>query len=188
MKAIMTSLVLTLTFSISNALAGALEDRYPPMPAKEEYARTAVHLAHLLGGTAMRVANTHSMEPVITSADLLVLKPVALSDLRIGDIIVYRRQFDGGMLIGHRVVSMRARSVETKGDNLWKKDDDLVTQTMLVGRVELVVNGQTGEIRDMLASHEGEFVSMETLELRHGGTPALPDSGFRDSPVVSAGP
>lgn len=168
MKAIITSLVLTLTLSIGNALAGPLEERYPPKPAKDEYARKAVYLAQLLGGSAMRVADTRSMEPVITSEDLLVLKPVDLADLTVGDIIVYRRTFEGGMLIGHRVVTVRPRSVETKGDNVWKKDEDLVTRTMLVGRVELIVDGQTGEIRDMLASHDGDLVSLESLEVRHG--------------------
>jgi|ADGO01.1.fsa_nt_gi signal peptidase I len=145
MRAIVAGLALAL--SSESTLAG-VEKFNPPVPAKAEHARTAERFAQRLDGSVMRVANTRSMEPMITAEDLLILKPAHLSELKIGDIVIFKRRRSGGILIGHRVIRTESTFVQTKGDNLRKKDADLVTQDMLLGRVELLVNGQTGEVRD----------------------------------------
>src|SRR5512138_245548 len=157
---------LALTLTMGNAVAGVVESFNPPVPAKAEHAQTAKQLAQMVGGPVMRVASTRSMEPVITAEHLLILKPVNVSELNVGDIIVFERRRSGGMMIGHRIIETKRTWVVTKGDNLREKDEDLITQDMLLGRVALLVNGQTGVIHDLLHERNGVAIDLEQVLAR----------------------
>ena len=61
-----------------------------------------------------------SMEPTYIQGDLLVLKGIPAQDIKLGDVVVYRRTVNS-MLIVHRVVAIKTISGElyftTQGDN-----------------------------------------------------------------------
>ena len=61
-----------------------------------------------------------SMEPTIHLGSLAVMRPVTAKDVRVGDIIIFGRADDSGILVTHRVVSMKRTSHGlvwyTKGD------------------------------------------------------------------------
>ncbi len=61
-----------------------------------------------------------SMEPAIHTGDVVVAKPIAPPDARVGDVITFQEPGGKGRLITHRVQSMRAQGRKvtfvTKGD------------------------------------------------------------------------
>src|SRR4030043_77348 len=61
-----------------------------------------------------------SMQPTYYEGDLLLLKRIPTTDIKVGDVVVYRRS-TSSLLIVHRVVAERLRNDElyftTKGDN-----------------------------------------------------------------------
>jgi signal peptidase I len=83
-----------------------------------------------------------SMLPTIHPGDLLSVQRVALKEISRGDIVVYARR---GVLIGHRVVRVRATAspepyLITRGDRRLR-DDPKVLPRELIGRVTLVQRG-----------------------------------------------
>ena len=60
------------------------------------------------------------MQPTYYEGDLLLLRGIPKTDIRIGDVVVYRRS-SSSLLIVHRVIAERWRNDEfyftTKGDN-----------------------------------------------------------------------
>jgi signal peptidase I len=81
-----------------------------------------------------------SMQPTIVQGDLAIVQPVAISSIRIGDIVVYR---DGPIDVIHRVVKITNTAsgivLTVKGDNNAFPDPASVTSNLIVGRVEAVV-------------------------------------------------
>ncbi|MCJ7610163.1 signal peptidase I [Candidatus Bathyarchaeota archaeon] len=61
-----------------------------------------------------------SMQPTNHEGDLLLLKKIPKTDIKVGDVVVYRRS-TSSLLIVHRVIAERWRNDElyftTKGDN-----------------------------------------------------------------------
>jgi len=75
----------------------------------------------------------HSMEPVITSSDVIVVKPVDPSDLKVGDIIAYEYETDDGTVtITHRIVDIDNGFI-TEGDFNNIIDDYVVEPSDVVG-------------------------------------------------------
>jgi signal peptidase I len=61
-----------------------------------------------------------SMEPTIRTGDVVVTKPIAPMDTRVGDVVTYKEPHGAGRLITHRVKAMHAAGEKvgftTQGD------------------------------------------------------------------------
>jgi hypothetical protein len=83
-------------------------------------------------GTALRVrARGGSMRPFLIDGDVLVVRPAAAAEIRIGDVICYEPP-SGGLRL-HRAVAREERGFVTRGDALtWV---EVVPDAALLGRV-----------------------------------------------------
>lgn len=77
----------------------------------------------------------HSMEPVITHADVIaVTTQVDLDELEVGDIIVYN--YDTGyetIFIVHRIIAIDENGITTKGDSNDGADSHIVEPSDITG-------------------------------------------------------
>lgn len=90
-----------------------------------------------------------SMLPTLEQGDLVVIQPVSMSGVHIGDIIVYGPPCsEGGESVIHRVVGMSGNGFLTQGDDRTTNalpDQELgiafgpITQACLIGKVVFVV-------------------------------------------------
>lgn len=92
-----------------------------------------------------RVENT-SMLPTLEPGDLVLIQSATMSNLKIGDIIVYDPPCSTtGVSVIHRVVQFQGGGVVTRGDNNGYTDiagglsDGPVTQECIEGKVVFVV-------------------------------------------------
>ena len=70
------------------------------------------------------VVPTPSMEPVIMTNDIIIVKDVSFSEIKVDDIIVYFSETEG-LFIVHRVIGIYPDgSLHTKGDNNLADDKD----------------------------------------------------------------
>ena len=89
--------------------------------------------------TPLMVVTTASMEPTINVGDLIYVKGIAPSDIKVGDIITFVPPRDSikGTLITHRVVEISYETNEvyfkTKGDNNPSVDPWTITSQDVVG-------------------------------------------------------
>ena len=76
----------------------------------------------------------NSMEPVISEKDVVVVLPAHYSQLKIGDIIVYKHEIEGKEFsFTHRIVDINDDGFRTKGDALDEIDPYIVKPTEIVG-------------------------------------------------------
>lgn len=139
------------------ALACASE--YPLDPAAGTVERAKAIAAERHGGIA-RIADTGSMEPLLTGHSIVVFVPGL--PVRPGVIVLFRGS--NGRLSGepvahasqasaicHRVV--RSSGVPgnwvTRGDAMRNEDADAVGPRQIIGVVVAVIDSQTGEARDL---------------------------------------
>lgn len=99
-------------------------------------------LAHPVFGLRSFTVMSGSMEPAIHTGDLVVNRPIAASDARIGDVITFHPP-TGPDRSTHRVHSMIARGdsvvFETKGDANTSVDSWKIGRDGRIGRVVLRV-------------------------------------------------
>ena len=88
----------------------------------------------------------HSMLPTLEGGDLVVLQSVPISQVHVGNIIVYDGSCSAlGISVVHRVVAITSAGLITKGDNNPGTDQSLgiasspITQNCLVGKVVFVI-------------------------------------------------
>jgi len=83
------------------------------------------------------------MEGTFRFGDGLVIEPVAFTDIRPGDIVVYQGVNHNGEEddLVHRVISIRPDGLVTQGDNNYSPDKSLVNEGSLLGRVCYVERG-----------------------------------------------
>ncbi|MDG6920164.1 MAG: signal peptidase I [Nitrososphaerota archaeon] len=93
-----------------------------------------------------RRVDGHSMLPTLEGGDLVVLQSVPISDVHVGDIIVYGGSCSAlGISVVHRVVAITSAGLITKGDNNPGTDQSLgiatgpITQGCLEGEVVFVI-------------------------------------------------
>jgi len=97
--------------------------------------------------TPLMVVTTRSMEPTLNAGDLIYVKGVAPSDLKIGDVITFKSptKYISGTLITHRIVEISYETNEinfkTKGDNNPVTDPWTVTASDIIGRQTYVLKG-----------------------------------------------
>lgn len=81
-----------------------------------------------------------SMNPTIHEGDLTMCDTtVSISDLDMGDIIVFEADRAETGTICHRVCDLGDHTVRTRGDHNQHPDPELTTDENLVGRIDLVV-------------------------------------------------
>ena len=104
--------------------------------------------ADILGrGSYLRFrAHGNSMAPFIRNSDVVLVEPRKASELRIGDIVFYRRT--GGRHVAHRLVGKSGNGdslvLTTRGDNL-KQLDASVFPEQVLGRV-VRIEGRNGNL------------------------------------------
>ncbi len=94
-----------------------------------------------------RRVDGHSMLPTLEGGDLVVLQSVPISDVHVGDIIVYGSPCSTfGESVVHRVVNITSAGLITKGDNNQQPDQTLqqialspITQQCLEGKVVFII-------------------------------------------------
>jgi signal peptidase I len=88
-----------------------------------------------------------SMLPTLEGGDLIVIQSVPISNVHVGDIVVYNNLCStGGESVVHRVVSITNAGLITKGDNNQEPDQYMsqiangpITQQCLEGKVIFVI-------------------------------------------------
>lgn len=116
------------------------------------------------GSTPLTVL-TQSMEPALPPGTLLVVRPVPLDDVRIGDVLTYQIASGHPEVISHRVVSVTSssdgeRTFVVKGDANAEPDAPvravqvrgvLWYSVPVLGSVNQVVNGSRGWLVPLVA-------------------------------------
>jgi len=101
-----------------------------------------------------------SMSPSIKKGELLIVKPIALEEAEIGEIVAFRRDESQSVLTTHRVIQKGKergqRYIITKGDRNPYRDFPLLSSQELLGKV-------TGIERN------GQVISLESPFYRIGG-------------------
>lgn len=72
-----------------------------------------------------------SMTPTIKEAEKITVKPATPSEVRVGDIVLYRK---GGKLTAHRVMTTDSRRFIVRGDAL-RNSDPPVEAAQILGKV-----------------------------------------------------
>jgi len=99
--------------------------------------------------TDTRRVDGHSMLPTLEGGDLVVIQGVPISDIHVGDIIVYDSPCsNNGLSVVHRVVNITNAGLITKGDNSETNPEtdqasgiavSPITQQCLEGKVVFVI-------------------------------------------------
>jgi len=124
----------------------------PQTPAFTEAYGTALSLAkEFPGSRVVAIASTYSMYPMLDWDSIVVIAPVAIDQIRVGDVVCFRdKTLDGLHTLLHRVERIRFKDggLVTRGDHLDRADPHLVGADSLVGRAVYVVYfDRTGEQR-----------------------------------------
>ncbi|MDO6354988.1 signal peptidase I [Caloramator sp. CAR-1] len=86
------------------------------------------------------VIATGSMEPMIKPGDVILIKRVNIDDLKVGDVIQFKRE---NILISHRIIEIVKKDniicYRTKGDNNSVADSELVKPQDIKGKIIKVV-------------------------------------------------
>lgn len=122
-------------------------------------------------GIRLFVVGSPSMGAAAPVGTLVVDAPVRLGDVRVGDVVTYRPP-PGGRPITHRVVSIRAAGLTTRGDVNGAADPWRLTQPELIGRAVLIIPGAGWPIRALPILLIGSAVVW-------GGTALIPTSVLR---------
>lgn len=102
----------------------------------------ASRLGTLVSGTKVyTVAPTGSMRPLFDDNSVLLTEPAPFDDLEIGDIVLFKHPRKN-MPIVHRILEKRGDAFWTKGDNVGRMDDVMVTRENYVGRVYGIIYAQ----------------------------------------------
>jgi signal peptidase I len=100
-------------------------------------------VTQLAGGTQLLAVMSGSMEPVIHVGGIVAVRPVAVSDVQVGDVITFANQGNPDILVTHRIVSLDTRGgqtvITTKGDANDTIDALTVSASRAVGRVDFTL-------------------------------------------------
>ncbi|MBI2859302.1 MAG: signal peptidase I [Chloroflexi bacterium] len=123
----------------------------------------ALTQAILRRGSCLRFrAHGNSMSPFIRNGDVILIEPAKPGELRVGDIVFYRRA--GGRHVVHRLVGLCGSNgslvLTTKGDNMRFPDAPVSPEEVLgkVIRIEeqdraLEISGTSGRVLNRLLVH-----------------------------------
>ena len=101
-----------------------------------------------LGGSSTYVTTYgSSMEPTLTSGDLVVVRPQ--DSYNVGDVVAYRSDSLGGTVVLHRIIDREGDRYVFKGDNNTWIDDDRPTEDQLIGRMDTHVDGMGDRLQQV---------------------------------------
>lgn len=118
-------------------------------------------LPALVGGRPLTVL-TQSMEPGLPPGTLVVVRPVPVQDIRLGDVLTYQIESGKPGVISHRVIAKSTSTngsilFTTKGDNNDLADENPVQEVQVVGTLWYSVpllgwvnNAVNGEARSVI--------------------------------------
>ncbi|TCU85422.1 signal peptidase [Curtobacterium sp. PhB25] len=125
---------------------------------------------------------TQSMEPTLPPGTLLVVRPTAVDDIEVGDVVTYQIVSGQPAVISHRVTSVSsssngARTFVLKGDNNAKADPDPVAAAQIrgvvwysipeIGVVNQLVNGSRSwlipTVAGVLLAYGGVMITIGTV-------------------------
>lgn len=116
-------------------------------------------------GIELRTVVSGSMEPAIQKGALVVASPVSPSDIRAGDVLMFRAPDGSGRVITHRVATIAdhdgALAIQTRGDANNENDPWIVAPHDVLGRVRADVP-HLGTLVDRVRSPIG-FLALMVL-------------------------
>ncbi|HLZ28285.1 MAG TPA: signal peptidase I [Chloroflexota bacterium] len=97
-------------------------------------------VSQVVGGLQLLAVMSGSMEPTIQVGGIVGVRPVAATDLQVGDVITFATQASPDVLVTHRIVALETRDgqmmVTTKGDANNTIDAMAAPADHAVGRVD----------------------------------------------------
>lgn len=132
MRTIALALLLALSGCSDKPAATAPSSSLPSQDARN----AAKAVALVAKGQVCSIAPTGSMIPTFDDRALVVMEPVKLAEVHVGDIVVRR---DSTRLIVHRVVRIEGGQLVTRGDANPSDDPGFVGEDQLAGRVVAVI-------------------------------------------------
>ncbi len=111
-----------------------------------------------------------SMSPSIKKGELLIVKPIALEEAEIGEIVAFRRDESQSVLTTHRVIQKGQerdqRYIITKGDRNPNRDLPLVSSQEVLGKVTGIErNGQVISLESPFYRLRGYLIARLSLGL-----------------------
>ncbi|MFT3867786.1 MAG: signal peptidase I [Nibricoccus sp.] len=139
-------------FSLSHLAQADQRVAQPQAQTFTDAYHVALNLVQQRPGVHMlTVASTYSMYPKLDWDSIVVVAPVSIDQVQVGDIVCFRDQsVDGQRKIVHRVVKILRKDhrLVTRGDNLDRPDLRPVDADALIGKVTHVVYfDRTGQQR-----------------------------------------
>ncbi len=130
------------------------------------------HFINLLreGHVIRSLAVGASMSPSIKQGELLIVKPIALEEAEIGEIVAFRRDESQSVLTTHRVIQKGKergqRYIITKGDRNPYRDFPLLSSQELLGKVTGIErNGQVISLESPFYRIRGYLMARLSLGL-----------------------
>src|SRR4051794_28536449 len=101
-------------------------------------------------GYQLLSVQSNSMAPDFQRGDSLVVKPIKLSDLRVGNIVSYHHPARRRVIISHRLIAIdkTAGRLTTAGDAMHSPDSAFPTN-LVIGRAQAVMP-KFGYVQDFL--------------------------------------
>lgn len=130
---------------------GAGTQTAPRSSVSREHALSLAQItAATVGGQVFTVAPTGSMKPTLDESSVVTVEKVAFSELRAGDIVIYRN--DVGLPIIHRLYEQHGGGWLVLGDNNGSVDREAVTKQNFVGRVCAIFYTSAGTVPEGTAA------------------------------------
>ncbi len=122
------------------------------------------------GHVIRSLAVGESMSPSIKKGELLIVKPIALGEAEIGEIVAFRKDESQSVLTTHRVVrkgqERGRRYIITKGDRNPYRDFPLVSSQEVMGKVVgIETNGQVISLESPFYRLRGYLMARLSLGL-----------------------
>jgi signal peptidase I len=103
------------------------------------YIGSIPYISPIVHGQKFLQVGGSSMQPTIKVGATVAYEEVPFSELKVDDIIVFKRP-DDNMLIVARITSIMPEGLQTKGDNNPNPYEWNITETMYVGKIVRIDN------------------------------------------------
>lgn len=97
---------------------------------------TAIIIFSYSTGNSLFAVSSKSMEPTLKVGDLIITKPVSLSEIKENDILTFRSNTDPKITFTHRVVKVDGSKITTKGDASEQNDPSDTDFAFCVGKLK----------------------------------------------------
>jgi signal peptidase I len=97
------------------------------------------YISPIVHGEKYLAVGGSSMQPTIKPGATVGFESVSFSDLKVDDIIVFKRPSDNAQVVG-RITLVNTDGLQVKGDNIPQPYEWKVTSEMLIGKVIRINN------------------------------------------------